>query len=234
MVYNPFAGWLVTNDWAGHMSYSLGGTDYPLAYGTDLPAPGAGTLVNNGWVGSAGRRATLQLDTPAVRQIPKQAGEGDGDMVAVQFQHAASYMPNGHYAEGAIIGKFGASANGLDDGGDVHLHIHGLNASGQRVDFTKFIGGTTTPTPTRRKENMARPIRQGSPGNAYYNGWALIGELTYELNPANVTLANEWGRIWNGTSGAYDVVTAPEFHNAIAGVNSRRAMNGLAALPLPS
>lgn len=148
MVYNPFAGWPVTGTWLGHLSYSDGGTDYPLGYNTDLPAPAAGTLQNHGMVGSAGRRATLWLDTPVARQVAAETREGAGPMVGIVFQHAASYNAERHYSAGEIIGKSGASANGSDYGGDVHLHIHGVNAAGQRVDFTKFIDGTTTPNPT--------------------------------------------------------------------------------------
>jgi hypothetical protein len=72
MPYNPWSGYRISNSWAGHMSYSLGGEDYPLAYGTALKAPAAGTLRTSGgsgefaagWIGSAGRRSILMLDTP--------------------------------------------------------------------------------------------------------------------------------------------------------------------------
>lgn len=155
MTYNPYEGWPVTGTWLEHLSYSLGGTDYPLGYGTNLPAPGTGTLRTSGglgefaagWVGSAGRRAILTLDTPVKRQIAAQSQEGSGDMVAVVFQHASEYNAAGRYSAGEIIGKSGASADGVNYGGDIHLHIHGLNAAGQRVDFTKYIDGTTSTTP---------------------------------------------------------------------------------------
>ncbi|WP_161578666.1 hypothetical protein [Plantibacter flavus] len=161
MVYNPFAGWPVTGTWLGHLSYSDGGTDYPLGYNTDLPAPAAGTLQNHGMVGSAGRRATLWLDTPVARQVAAETREGAGPMVGIVFQHAASYNAERHYSAGEIIGKSGASANGSDYGGDVHLHIHGVNSAGQRVDFTKFIDGNTqnpgdTMTPAQEAALNAR------------------------------------------------------------------------------
>lgn len=158
MVSNPYAGYPVTGSWYDHASYSAGGIDYPLAYGTALPAPAAGTLRTSGgsgeWeagsVGSAGRRSILELDTPAPRRIPAESTppEGGGDMVAIVFQHQSAFGTARHYTEGETLGWSGASANGADYGGDVHLHIHGLNASGQRVDFTKFIG----PTPTTATE----------------------------------------------------------------------------------
>lgn len=170
MVYNPFTGWPVTGTWLEHLSYSDGGTDYPLGYNSDLPAPAAGTLQNHGMVGSAGRRATLWLDTPVARQIAAETREGAGPMVGIVFQHAASYNAERHYTAGEIIGKSGASANGSDHGGDVHLHIHGVNAAGQRVDFTKFIDGiTTNPPQEEEEEDMAGTlIKNTSTAGVYW------------------------------------------------------------------
>jgi hypothetical protein len=132
------------------MSYSLGGVDYPLAYGTGIKAPASGVLhsvqtggtsdVDTGWVGSAGRRSILVLDTDYPRQHPAQTGEGTGDLRAIVFQHQSVLgTHNKHYAKGVVLGKSGASANHQDYGGDVHLHVHGLNAAGQRVNLLNFI-----------------------------------------------------------------------------------------------
>lgn len=148
-LYNPFSAWNVSFTWLDHLSYSLGGTDYPLAYGTPLRAPAAGTLRTSGgsgewaagWVGTAGRRAILTLDMPVTRQLAGQTGEGTGDLAAVVFQHLSAFSADGHYNAGQIIGMSGASASGADYGGDIHLHIHGLTARGTRVDFTKFVNG---------------------------------------------------------------------------------------------
>ena len=137
MPYNPFAGWAISNDWPGHASYSLGGDDYPLPYGTILNAPASGTWRTSGgtgenkagWVGSAGRRGILELDTPI------------GPMVAIVFQHMSEFGVPGWKPEGIYLSKSGASANGEDWGGDVHLHIHGLDANGNRVSFPNNING---------------------------------------------------------------------------------------------
>lgn len=182
MVYNPFAGWPVTGTWLDHLSYSDGGTDYPLGFNTDLPAPAAGTLQNHGMVGSAGRRATLWLDTPVERQIAAQEREGTGPMVGIVFQHAQSYNTERHYAAGEILGKSGASANGSDHGGDIHLHIHGVNASGQRVDFTKFIDGATTPT------NPTTPTEEEIDEMAATKGASIVRDYQRE-NAGILTIA---------------------------------------------
>lgn len=148
-IYNPWSSYPITGSWQDHMSYSLGGIDYPLGYGTPIAAPAAGTLhvydgsgeYQTGWVGSAGRRSILYLDQPFTRTNPYlEQNEGSGQMVAIVFQHQSQFGVAGqHYAEGDIVGYSGASANGSDYGGDVHLHVHGLNSAGQRVDFLNFL-----------------------------------------------------------------------------------------------
>lgn len=155
MPFNPFAGWRVTGSWAAHASYSLGGEDYPLPYGTPLPAPASGTLrvsggsgeFKAGWVGSAGRRSVLILDSP-IR-----------DVVAVVFQHQSRFGVEKHYVEGVTAGWSGASANGLDYGGDVHLHIHCLTAGGARRKFTDYFTATS-PTATTSGSGPTNTIQE--------------------------------------------------------------------------
>lgn len=148
-IYNPWAGYSVSGSWADHGSYSQGGIDYPLAYDTPLPAPCAGTVRTEGgsgefeagYVRSAGRRTVFECDQAWPAKYPPESypQEGDGPMVAIVIQHQANYAYQGHYNKGEIIGWSGASANGDDYGGDIHLHVHGLNAAGRRVDFTKYV-----------------------------------------------------------------------------------------------
>lgn len=153
MMLNPFAAWPISprGTWEDHADYSEGGTDYPTPYDTLLAAPAAGVLIDNGWVGTAGRRATLRLDTPIQRVTPASRtlmsggrAEAEGPMVAICFQHLSERPVEGHYAEdepGMV--RTGASANGVDYGGDVHCHVHGYDANGYRLDFTKFLGTST-------------------------------------------------------------------------------------------
>lgn len=139
-MHNPFGKWPVTGTWAAHMSYSLGGEDYPTPYGYEFEAPASGILRTSGgsgewkagWVGTAGRRSILSLDTP-VR-----------DLVAVVFQHQSRFGREGHYDEGDPgCGWTGASAGGVDWGGAVHMHWHGLNAQGQRLRMSAYTGTAT-------------------------------------------------------------------------------------------
>jgi hypothetical protein len=144
--YNPF-GTGLTGTWGEHLGRTnglRGGEDWGLSYGTTLPAPAKGRLqtlggfgeFQAGWVGSAGRRAVLYLDVPIE------------DVVAIAFQHLSS-MTAGQYEEGEVFGLSGASANGVDRGGDVHLHSHAITASGVRRQFTRYfaVGGGPAPDP---------------------------------------------------------------------------------------
>jgi hypothetical protein len=145
MPYNPFGTALSGGgSWQAHLARTdglRGGEDWPLSYGTTLPAAASGTLrtlggfgeFQAGWAGSAGRRAVLMLDEPI------------GDVVAVIYQHLSFLMPAGHYDEGATIGLSGASANGVDYGGDTHLHLHCLTAGGTRRQFTRYFDGSGVP-----------------------------------------------------------------------------------------
>lgn len=150
-LFNPWAGIAISSggDWQTHVNNTTrGGTDYPFGYGTDIPAPGAGNLRVTGGsgenaasdsnAGGAGRRTILDLDVAAPRVQAKGNNEGDGPMVSIVFQHL-SYQVSGRVAKGGSCGKTGASAYGSDYGGDVHLHVHGLNAAGERVDYLKFF-----------------------------------------------------------------------------------------------
>jgi hypothetical protein len=148
-MYNPFSGVRVTGTWEDHASYSAGGTDLPLGYGTVLPAPASGILRISGgsgewacgWVGSAGRRSILTLDTPVYRHTPRRSRpfEAEGPLVAIVYQHQSAFGRAGWHPEGSAIGWSGASASGSDWGGDVHLHWHGLDASGNRLRIDSFL-----------------------------------------------------------------------------------------------
>jgi hypothetical protein len=150
MPFNPFDAWPITGTWADHMSYSAGGEDYPTPYGYVFPAPASGILRSSGgsgewaagWIGSAGRRSILSLDTP-IR-----------DLTAIVFQHQAIFGREGHYAEGDPgCGTTGASANGSDWGGDVHMHWHGLNANGSRLCMSNYVTGADPGTGTSNSED---------------------------------------------------------------------------------
>ena len=208
----------VTGTWEDHASYSEGGTDWPLAYGTALRAPASGWLVNNGWVGTAGRRGTLTFDQPVKRILPpsqtRMLGgyvEHNCDMVALVFQHAKGYLGNGHYDSGALIGYSGASASGLEYGGDVHLHAHGLCAHGARVDFMKFVGASTASggggyTPIEEENDMAGlpAYHWGPDTGTTKRGGVLLTEHLGPIFPPNLEYAQKWKAEYPPAGGVED------------------------------
>lgn len=148
-IYNPWAGRSQGYEWESHRTYSAGGSDYPC-YNENLPAPASGVLHTSGGsgefaagnIGSAGLRSVLYLDTPVARTIAKSTTlmngstyEADGPMTHIVFQHQSSMgVHMQHYNQTEIVG-----VSGNTGGADYHLHIHGLQANGARVDFDKFI-----------------------------------------------------------------------------------------------
>lgn len=140
--------------WESHASYSAGGYDWSggaLSYGGPIVAPGAGVLHTSGGgagfeysagnISGAGLRSILYLDTAANRKIAKSPTlmngstyEADGPMVAIVFQHQSAMGTDlQHYAQNETLGYVGNSGNNV-----THLHVHGLDAAGRRVDFFKF------------------------------------------------------------------------------------------------
>ena len=195
-MYNPFSGYRITGTWANHMSYSLGGIDYPLGYGTPLRAPASGTLRISGGtgeraaglIGSAGRRSILTLDKPIL------------GLVAIVFQHQSAFGTPKHYDEGEILGWSGASTvvGGVvrEYGGDIHLHTHGLHADGHRVDWLGYIHLSPSASPagngmTPSEEDMAEEASVQESiriGNANY---ALQREILAKLAQIEAAQADD-------------------------------------------
>lgn len=154
-IYNPWGAGRgdPPDGWENHASYSAGGYDWSggaLGYGGDIVAPDAGTLHTSGGgngfeysagdMGSAGLRSILYLDTPATRKIARSytvmnggGQEAEGPMAAIVIQHQSRFAEAKHYNKGEVIGYVGNSGNNV-----THLHVHGLDSAGHRVDFFKF------------------------------------------------------------------------------------------------
>lgn len=146
-IYNPY-GTNISNggDWESHLDRTgRGGIDWPKAYRTPIKAPAAGVLksaqtggfsdTDTGSVGAAGLRSILVLDTPVTRTKPAGPNEAAGPMTRIVFQHQAELGEhNAHFDRGQVLGYSGDSGNNV-----THLHVHGLDAAGARVDFMKFV-----------------------------------------------------------------------------------------------
>lgn len=153
-LYNPWANQAETGSWFNHASYSAGGVDYDPGDGSPILAPGNGSIYITGnpvgpfeyeasttVSGGAGRRTVLMLDQEYTRKQPAESPppEGGGTLKAIVFQHMSSQRAAGPILRGQSLGVIGGSGLGSENGYAVHIHVHGLNAAGQRVDFRKFI-----------------------------------------------------------------------------------------------
>lgn len=144
-LYNPYRaiGISVGGDWDSHIARTgRGGTDYPYGGGTAIKAPAAGTLHISGGsgdyaagnIGSAGLRSILYLDKTFKRKKKRGRNEGEGPLRAIVFQHQSKFGRAKHYNRGDIIGYTGNTGNGV-----YHLHVHGLDRGGARLDYVKFF-----------------------------------------------------------------------------------------------
>jgi len=168
-MYNSLARWKKTGTWEDHMSYSLGGEDYGTPYNSVVAAPATGVIRTSGgsgefaagWIGSAGRRAILELAEPI------------GDVVAVVMQHLAAFPEAREYQEGEACFLTGASANHLEWGGQVHAHIHCLTAKGERRQFTNYINGSISAgtgdrTPVGMEQDVPKIHKREDNGRMYF------------------------------------------------------------------
>lgn len=147
VLYNPWADWYHGGTWADHGSYSQGGQDYGGSawFDREIIAPASGTLYNDnlgsgnyyaGYDGSAGQRSILMLDKHYQRKVPGESypQEGGDVLAAIAIQHLNRTAPAGHKTQNEVIGYVGNSGTEV-----IHLHVHGIDPEGRRVDFLKFI-----------------------------------------------------------------------------------------------
>ena len=99
------------------------GTDFAMSRGSDVFAPGAGTITFAGWAGGYGRFVELTLD--------------DGRVVS--YAHLKDYaeMKVGTKVQaGEVVGHVNSSGSSTGD----HLHLEVKNEDGERQDPVKHFG----------------------------------------------------------------------------------------------
>ncbi|MFE9187978.1 peptidoglycan DD-metalloendopeptidase family protein [Micromonospora sp. NPDC007208] len=129
VIYNPFAGYRITGTWQDHLnSGSLGGIDFGMGVGTNLPACGAGTIQNIPNNGTGGHTVTIQ----------------HADGYRSQYLHLSQFLlANGTaVSAGAIVGRSGGAVGAPGSGSSTgpHLHWHMINPSGVRINPLTYIG----------------------------------------------------------------------------------------------
>lgn len=130
---NYFDGQRISDGWAAHRARgSLGGIDYAVGVGTPIKAPTNGRVQNIPYNGTGGHTVTFWHGDGGL-------GSGFRD----QFMHLSSFVGEGNYSQGDIIGYTGG-AKGSDGSGSSdgpHVHWHLINPSGSRVNPLEYVGG---------------------------------------------------------------------------------------------
>ncbi len=149
--YNPFSGYQITGTWQEHLDRgSLGGIDYGMGVGTQLPAAGGGTVRNLPYNGTGGHTVTIYHDNG----------------YRTQYMHLSQFV----LADGATIGTGGivglsggaAGAPGSGNSTGPHLHWHMINPAGARINPLEYLGGGGGGLPKTSTE------QDGIPGTIFW------------------------------------------------------------------
>lgn len=113
---NPFTQYRMSDDWEGHISRgtSRGGIDYAMGIGTPITAPINGRVENRPMTNGFGNYVRLH----------------HGDGWVDEFLHLNSFVPEGYYSQGQVIGYSGNTGQSTGP----HVHWHLIAPDGTRVN----------------------------------------------------------------------------------------------------
>jgi hypothetical protein len=128
--YNPFGGYPITGGWQDHIDRgSLGGIDFGMGVGTDLPACGSGTVTNIPENGTGGHTVTI----------------AHPNGYKTQYMHLSEFvLANGtSVGAGAVVGRSGGEPGAPGSGSSTgpHLHWHMIDPGGTRINPLEYLGG---------------------------------------------------------------------------------------------
>lgn len=128
--YNPFSGYPITGSWQDHLDDgSLGGIDFGMGVGTELPASGSGTVTNNPDNGTGGYTVTITHPNG----------------YKTQYLHLSQFLLADGAAVGAgtVVGLSGGEPGAPGSGSSTgpHLHWHMIDPGGTRINPLEFLGG---------------------------------------------------------------------------------------------
>ncbi|MFI2665818.1 peptidoglycan DD-metalloendopeptidase family protein [Micromonospora carbonacea] len=149
-IYHPFAGYPITGTWEEHLARgSLGGIDFGMGVGTNLPACGAGTIQNIPNNGTGGHTVTIH----------------HSDGYRSQYLHLSQFLLSDGtaVAAGTVVGRSGGAAGAPGSGNSTgpHLHWHMINPSGVRINPLTYVGqnpGGGLPKTTTEQDGIPGPI----------------------------------------------------------------------------
>ena len=141
---NTLSGYRMSDDWADHIARgSRGGIDYATGMNTPILAPIAGSLENRPDNGNG-----------FGNYIRFHHGNGFID----EYLHLNSFVAEGNYAQGEIIGYTGNTGNSTGP----HVHWHLIDPSGRRVNPLDYVdGGSGTNSTSLNIQNLLNKFGYG-------------------------------------------------------------------------
>jgi len=139
-MFNPFAGYPVTDDWDAHVARNAygGGIDWGMDVGTPLPLAEDAKVEFIPYYGTGGHTVKMTY------------ADGSSDF----YMHCSFFIPGDLYRKAGQTVALSGGAKGADGAGNSigpHLHAHGYNTAGVRVP--PFHGVTTAGLPVTPFDN---------------------------------------------------------------------------------
>ncbi|MET7640199.1 peptidoglycan DD-metalloendopeptidase family protein [Streptomyces sp. NPDC005438] len=128
--YHPFEAYPLTGTWQEHLDRgSLGGLDFGMGVGTELPAAGGGTVTNIPENGTGGHTVNIQHDNG----------------YQTQYMHLSAFVLNNGdtVARGGVVGLSGGEPGAPGSGSSTgpHVHWHMIDPNGTRINPLDYLGG---------------------------------------------------------------------------------------------
>jgi hypothetical protein len=156
---NTLSQYRVSDGWNEHLARgSRGGIDYAVGMRTPIPAPSNGRLENRPDNGNG-----------FGNYIRFHHGDGFVD----EYLHLDSFVGEGNYSQGQIIGYTGNTGNSTGP----HVHWHLINPNGVRVNPLDYVGSGTSAPATPVGNNVVQP------GDGYWH----IAERVWGGDDATIT-----------------------------------------------
>ena len=198
---NTLSGYRISDDWQGHLARgSRGGIDYAVGMNTPIPAPTDGRLENRGDNGNG-----------FGNYIRFHHGDGFVD----EYLHLNSFVGEGNYSQGQIIGYSGNTGNSTGP----HVHWHLIDPSGTRVNPLDYVqggsGGSTTSSGIAASMAAAQQILA--------NVGLYSGPIDGVFGPKSWTATQTWLAKYGLYDGAIDGIPGPKTY---AGFQAYGAKNG--------
>lgn len=190
---NTLSGYRISDGWNEHIARgSRGGVDYAVGYNTPIPAPCDGYLENYPDNGNG-----------FGNYIRFHHGDGFYD----EYLHLNSFVGNGSYKQGDIIGYSGSTGNSTGP----HIHWHLIDPSGRRVNPLDYVGGSvgggSASSGTSASMSAAQQILA--------NVGLYSGPIDGVFGPKSWTAAQTWLAKYGLYDGKIDGVPGPKTYRGV-------------------